>query len=312
MYANFSSELPSDWVSSRSAEINVVDAVPFKADWALKNASELKGNIALISSGGTTFAKKVKRASEAGAVGVIIVNTKDRLFKMRGRYQSSEIPVLGLLEDQAEEFKSWFNFTDTGYKSDIPVLMIKSSDATRLREHGSALIRECAGPPEELSGRYAGFSSALPLDWVSPQAEVDVVKAVPLKADSELENASELKGNIALVSGFDRKFNPLEIGKVTDNVDKVKRVAEAGAVGVIFERNDMTAGMVLGTRNGRDSPDNTAYKSDIPVLMIGRLESLILRDFGTALIQPVGMCGTILGAPVIATPVCGVAAHVGV
>ena len=30
---------------------------------------------------------------------------------------------------------------DEGSKSNIPVLMIKSSDAVRLREHGNALIR---------------------------------------------------------------------------------------------------------------------------------------------------------------------------
>ena len=122
MYANFSSELPSDWVSSRSAEINVVDAVPFKADGALKNASELKGNIALISSGGTTFTKKVKRASEAGAIGVMVVNTA------RNGKDGNELVEMTAADD--------------GYKSDIPVIMIKASDAVRLRESGCALIRD--------------------------------------------------------------------------------------------------------------------------------------------------------------------------
>ena len=115
--AEFSGALPSESASS-TAEIIAVEAVPFMADSALENASEIKGNLALVSRGKVSFQEKATRASEAGAVGIIVVNTGDELMVME--------------ED------------DEGFKSNIPVLMIKSSDAMRLREHGSALIRcEC-------------------------------------------------------------------------------------------------------------------------------------------------------------------------
>ena len=94
------------------------------ADSVLKNAGELKGNIALVSRdteqverarGMISFSEKVTRAAEAGAVGVIFVDTKDHLQRIEG---------------------------DQGYKCKIPVLMINSSDSSLLRERGSALIRD--------------------------------------------------------------------------------------------------------------------------------------------------------------------------
>ena len=123
IYASFSSTLPSNWISSNAA-IKVVGAVPFMADSVLKNAGELKGNIALVSRdteqverarGMISFSEKVTRAAEAGAVGVIFVDTKDHLQRIEG---------------------------DQGYKCKIPVLMINSSDSSLLRERGSALIRD--------------------------------------------------------------------------------------------------------------------------------------------------------------------------
>ena len=123
IYASFSSTLPSNWISSNAA-IKVVGAVPFMADSVLKNAGELKGNIALVSRdteqvkrarGMISFSEKVTRTAEAGAVGVIFVDTKDHLQRIEG---------------------------DQGYKCKIPVLMINSSDSSLLRERGSALIRD--------------------------------------------------------------------------------------------------------------------------------------------------------------------------
>ena len=118
LYAEFSSALPSVWTSSAS-QINAVDAA-FTADSVLENGSELQGNIALVSRGAddATFVNKVKQLSEAGAIGVIVVNTEDTLLAM---------PVQ---DDGA------------GCKSTIPVLMIKHSDVARLREPGGALIRD--------------------------------------------------------------------------------------------------------------------------------------------------------------------------
>ena len=103
---------PSDW---SSVELPVVDAVPYMADAELKNKDAVKGSIMLVSRGAGPFVGKVKRASAAGAAAVIVFNTEDKLMEMGGG--------------------------DDEFTSDIPVIMIKSSDAPRLREHGSALLR---------------------------------------------------------------------------------------------------------------------------------------------------------------------------
>jgi hypothetical protein len=112
-YALFSCHLPSGW--SSSAELPVVDAIPPMADTALENEAAVKGSIMLVSRGTVPFYDKVKRASAAGAAAVVVFNTEDELFKMSA---------------------------DDGCTSDIPVLMIKSSDAPRLRNHGRARLRK--------------------------------------------------------------------------------------------------------------------------------------------------------------------------
>ena len=108
--------LPSGW---SSAELPVVDAVPFEANATLQNEAAIKGNIMLCMRGDTPFFEKVKLGSAAGAAAVIIVNTDDALIEMSDN--------------------------GSGYTSDIPVLMIKSSDAPRMRNHGSALLRKMGG-----------------------------------------------------------------------------------------------------------------------------------------------------------------------
>ena len=132
---NFSSELPLEWTLSTS-EMIVVDAVPFLADAVLENVDELSGNIALVgrdtdesqsrTGRKVTYPEKVERAFEAGAVRVIVVNTP------RGGKDGDDSSRMG---------------SDTGnYKSTIPVLIIKSSDAARLRKRGCALIRDKGAP----------------------------------------------------------------------------------------------------------------------------------------------------------------------
>ena len=112
-FATFSSALS---LERSTAEMVAVDAVPFMADAVLENARELSGNIALVSRGTGSVVEKVKRASDAGAAGIIVINTENTFLD---------------IDDDG-----------SGYKSEIPVLAIKSSDAECLREHGIALIRD--------------------------------------------------------------------------------------------------------------------------------------------------------------------------
>ena len=58
----------------------VVWAKPDDASSDLTNADELKGKFALVYRGNATYGAKALRAKAAGAVGLIIINTEDKLF----------------------------------------------------------------------------------------------------------------------------------------------------------------------------------------------------------------------------------------
>jgi len=124
-----------------------------------------------------------------------------------------------------------------------------------------------------LHGSFADFSAALPMEWTSPAAEIDVIDTVTLMADSNLEDI-ELAGKIALVSR----------GGGVDFVDKVTRVAEAGAVGVIIANFDDGPLRVVAADSG--------YKADIPVLTISSRDAARMREHGGALIRAIRDKGT--------------------
>jgi hypothetical protein len=89
----------------------------------------------LVSRGSVPFVEKVKRASAAGAAAVIVVNTEDEYFDMEA---------------------------DGDYTSGIPVLMIKSSDAPRLRGLGRVRLRKHGGRNYADSGiEYCTFGLCL-------------------------------------------------------------------------------------------------------------------------------------------------------
>ena len=74
---------------------------PFLADTELRNKELIRGKIAVIGRGNTQFIHKAQVAVEAGAIGVIFVNTKKRLFDAihSGNEMGINIPVVtvGLL-----------------------------------------------------------------------------------------------------------------------------------------------------------------------------------------------------------------------
>ena len=115
----------------------VVEAVPLMADAALENASEVAGHLALVSRDSDEFQRrtgcsvayldKVRRAVEAGAVGVVVVNTP------RDGKDGDDLSQMG-------------DDTATGYRPNVPVFMIKGSDAARLRKRGGAVIRDKGAP----------------------------------------------------------------------------------------------------------------------------------------------------------------------
>ena len=135
MFAAFSSALPSEWTSS-TLNMLVVDAVLFTTEALFENETAVKGKIVLISrlavrkAGFKSWVEPVKGASAIGAVGVIVINTDDALIELAN---------------------------NVGYNADIPVLLIKSSDAAHLHEHGSAALIQgarlgCRRAPESKIG----------------------------------------------------------------------------------------------------------------------------------------------------------------
>ena len=122
-YADFSSVVPSKWTSS--ADTTFVDAIFLRPTERSFLKDEIKGTVVIITVA-EAGAVGLHAVAEAGAVGVIVVSPDEEL-KMSLPYKS-----LGLGDA-------------TAYKSDVPVLMITCSDAERLGENGSALIRDNAG-----------------------------------------------------------------------------------------------------------------------------------------------------------------------
>jgi hypothetical protein len=79
---------------SISGEAAIAD--PFLADSPLVNADRVRGRIVVIGRGVTQFTDKAKAAAEAGAIGVIFVNTKKRLFDAIGTAEGITIPVVAV------------------------------------------------------------------------------------------------------------------------------------------------------------------------------------------------------------------------
>ena len=111
MYAEFSPAPPPEL----SSPANETDVVFFKPPF------KIEGNIALIyRRADTDFIQVTKQATDSGAGALVIVNDKEDLEYIR-------------------------NAREDGYKSRIPVLMVKPSDAGRLLKADSGRIREAGG-----------------------------------------------------------------------------------------------------------------------------------------------------------------------
>jgi thiol-disulfide isomerase/thioredoxin len=88
----------------KSVEGPLVAAVPELADTDLSNADECDGKIVLIKrGGGVSFVDKARRAQAAGAIAVIIANTKDGLLQMGGDGSSIKIPIVLVQKNDGDD-----------------------------------------------------------------------------------------------------------------------------------------------------------------------------------------------------------------
>jgi hypothetical protein len=65
----------AEWTScQRISSTKLVRTIPPFADSGLQNAAEISGNVAVMVRGEVGFDEKVRRAVDAGAVGVLVIN----------------------------------------------------------------------------------------------------------------------------------------------------------------------------------------------------------------------------------------------
>ena len=106
-----------------SAELHY--AVPNNGSSKISNRKEIRGNIAVLDRGQVTLSEKVKRAQDAGAVAVVIVDdgSCDRNFRKCGYRAGS------MLEGGFAPLDSYMAWRDVH----IPAVLIHQADGQRLR-----------------------------------------------------------------------------------------------------------------------------------------------------------------------------------
>ena len=100
---------------SCSLDAVALRAVPAIADSVLRNAANLKGAIAVVERGVNAFVEKALRVQEAGAVGVIIINTDDSPYVPLGSPLGGDegvfIPVVCVQLREGSRFRNPANVT---------------------------------------------------------------------------------------------------------------------------------------------------------------------------------------------------------
>lgn len=75
-------------------------------DLSDEQKAELRGNVALIDRGVVTFNDKIKRAAEAGAIGVVVANNQDGEALAMGTTDDFAIPAIMIKLDDAKKVKA--------------------------------------------------------------------------------------------------------------------------------------------------------------------------------------------------------------
>jgi len=99
--AEFGLQADPEW-ANMVVRGRVVRCEPWQAQHDIANALEIKGCIALIGRGGCQFTEKARRAQEAGAIAVVIVNHSDVLFNVLGKMPSMKLPIVSITKRDAD------------------------------------------------------------------------------------------------------------------------------------------------------------------------------------------------------------------
>lgn len=149
--------------------------VDFDADLAAR----IKGNVALIDRGIVAFNEKVKRAAEAGAIGVVVANNKDGAALSMGTTDKFEIPAIMITLADAKKVKEAMATGDvvidfkTDEKIERPELIDTLTDFTSKgpRSIDGAIKPEIAAPGENvISAAMGGGKEAVQMSGTSMAA----------------------------------------------------------------------------------------------------------------------------------------------
>jgi len=75
------------------AHVAAVLCDPECADQELRNAEQLNQKVAIVKRGGNTFGEKARRAQQAGALALIIINSDNELFAVAGDDSASPVTI---------------------------------------------------------------------------------------------------------------------------------------------------------------------------------------------------------------------------
>jgi hypothetical protein len=115
-------------------------ADPFLADAELKNRDQIRGRIAIIGRGVSQFTDKAQIAVEAGAIGVVFVNTKRRLFDAIGTADGIAVPVLAVSISARDKLKNGADLTlhlDSASRIGSAAELERKTLAARMRINGT-------------------------------------------------------------------------------------------------------------------------------------------------------------------------------
>ncbi|WP_411376926.1 T9SS-dependent M36 family metallopeptidase [Flavobacterium psychrophilum] len=133
---------------------------PHACDTA-RNSAELAGKIAVIRREGCTFARKVKFAQNAGAIGVIIVNTQDN-STMSGDDATITIPAISISQADGEELINAMSSGNINVSISKPEVFVNTDGDF---DNGVIAHEYTHGISSRLSGNCLGGSEQMGEGW---------------------------------------------------------------------------------------------------------------------------------------------------
>ncbi|EKT3958040.1 T9SS-dependent M36 family metallopeptidase [Flavobacterium psychrophilum] len=140
--------------------VGSIIGTPHACDTA-RNSAELAGKIAVIRREGCTFARKVKFAQNAGAIGVIIVNTQDN-STMSGDDATITIPAISISQADGEELINAMSSGNINVSISKPEVFVNTDGDF---DNGVIAHEYTHGISSRLSGNCLGGSEQMGEGW---------------------------------------------------------------------------------------------------------------------------------------------------